>query len=96
MPANGCIKRQSEENGDEDGYFCVCNAEYCDEAPDMIRPLNPAKYVLITSSKTGLFFHMSNGVFININKTVDGKYSFCQTPESLKKNCTNRFKTVSC
>lgn len=71
---NGCVKRRSEERGDEDGYYCVCNMLYCDEAPDVIRPLNPAKYALITSSKTGLFFHMSDGVFRNITETVDGKY----------------------
>lgn len=62
---NGCIKRRSERSGEDDGYYCVCNASYCDEVPDAIRPLDPANYVLTTSSKSGLFFHISNGVFEN-------------------------------
>ncbi|KAL0125250.1 hypothetical protein PUN28_004409 [Cardiocondyla obscurior] len=67
---NGCIKRQSNESGDDDGYYCVCNAVQCDEAPEAIKPLNPEKYVLITSSKSGLFFDVSNGVF-ELKKTSE-------------------------
>ncbi|XP_036139198.1 lysosomal acid glucosylceramidase isoform X2 [Monomorium pharaonis] len=65
---NGCIKRRSKENGDNDGYYCICNATYCDEIPDAIRPLNPATYILITSSKSGLLFHVSNGVYKNVEE----------------------------
>ncbi|XP_011881411.1 PREDICTED: glucosylceramidase-like [Vollenhovia emeryi] len=69
-PTNGCVKRRSEESGDHDGYYCVCNEVYCDETPDAIKPLNPSEYVLITSSKSGLFFHVSKGTFDN-KKTGD-------------------------
>ncbi|XP_011703009.1 PREDICTED: glucosylceramidase-like isoform X2 [Wasmannia auropunctata] len=65
-PTNGCLKRRSKESGDDDGYYCVCNATYCDEIPDANRPLNPAEYVLITSSKSGVFYHVSNSVFENV------------------------------
>lgn len=69
---DGCIKRPSVADGDDDGHYCVCNATYCDQAPDAIKPLNPAEYILITSSKSGLRFHVSNGVFEN--KISDSKY----------------------
>ncbi|XP_071558000.1 lysosomal acid glucosylceramidase-like isoform X1 [Temnothorax nylanderi] len=69
-PTNSCIeRRRSKKNGDDDGYYCVCNAVYCDEAPDAIKPSNPAEYVLITSSKSGLFFNVSNGVYENVEET---------------------------
>ncbi|KAL0125251.1 hypothetical protein PUN28_004409 [Cardiocondyla obscurior] len=80
---NGCIKRQSNESGDDDGYYCVCNAVQCDEAPEAIKPLNPEKYVLITSSKSGLFFDVSNGVF-ELKKTSGKQRScFVRTPKPL-------------
>ncbi|XP_039307628.1 lysosomal acid glucosylceramidase isoform X2 [Solenopsis invicta] len=70
---NGCIRRRSKETGDNDGYYCVCNTKYCDEAPDAIRPLNSATYILITSSKSGLLFHVSNGVYKNIEEIDSSK-----------------------
>jgi len=70
-PTNGCIKRR--KGGDDDGYYCICNAMYCDKAPDAVKPLNLANYILITSTKSGLFFHVTNGVFQKIKET-NGKY----------------------
>ncbi|KYN03848.1 Glucosylceramidase [Cyphomyrmex costatus] len=42
---------------------------YCDEAPNVSRTSNQAKYFLITSSKSGSFFHVSNGVYKKSVKT---------------------------
>lgn len=79
------IRRRSEESGNDDGYYCVCNAIYCDKVPRVIKPLNLSTYTLITSSKSGLFFHVSNGVFENIEKT-NGKYwSYFFETKSLKR-----------
>ncbi|KAG5325422.1 GLCM Glucosylceramidase, partial [Acromyrmex heyeri] len=36
---------------------------YCDEAPNVSRTSNSFKYFLITSSKSGLLFHVSNGIY---------------------------------
>ncbi|XP_024890942.1 glucosylceramidase-like isoform X1 [Temnothorax curvispinosus] len=78
-PTNSCIeRRRSKENGDDDGYYCVCNAIYCDEVPDAIRPCNPAEYVLITSSKSGLFFNVSNGIYNNVEETDCAKQHFAK------------------
>lgn len=60
-----CIKRRSELRGNDDGHYCVCNETYCDQAPDAVKPLDPTKYVLITSCKNGLRFHVWNGSFEN-------------------------------
>ncbi|XP_050463921.1 lysosomal acid glucosylceramidase-like isoform X2 [Cataglyphis hispanica] len=74
-----CVKRRSTTSGD-DGHYCVCNAEQCDEAPDAIKSSNLAKYTLITSSKNGLRFRVSNGIFKNVNPNQDDYKS--QTNES--------------
>lgn len=60
-----CVKRRSTTRGD-DGHYCVCNAKQCDKTPDVIKPLNLAEYTLITSSKNGLRFRVSNGAFKKI------------------------------
>ncbi|XP_018316199.1 glucosylceramidase isoform X2 [Mycetomoellerius zeteki] len=68
---HGCkIKRRSEfgNEREDDGYYCICNMTYCDEAPDVRRTFNPSKYFLITSSKSGLFFNVSSGVYKKFKK----------------------------
>ncbi|KAL6448955.1 hypothetical protein ACFW04_000590 [Cataglyphis niger] len=67
-----CVKRRSTTSGD-DGHYCVCNAEQCDETPDAIKSSNLAKYTLITSSKNGLRFRVSNGLFKQVNSNQDYK-----------------------
>lgn len=61
-----CVKRRSTTSGD-DGHYCVCNAKQCDQTPDAIKPLNLTEYTLITSSKNGLRFRVSNGIFKKID-----------------------------
>ncbi|CAL1684507.1 unnamed protein product [Lasius platythorax] len=67
-----CVKRRSTTSGD-DGHYCVCNAKQCDKTPDVIKPLNLAEYTLITSSKNGLRFRVSNGAFKKIEPDCDLK-----------------------
>ncbi|EZA51682.1 hypothetical protein DMN91_003573 [Ooceraea biroi] len=71
VESTGCIKRQSESRGDDDGHYCVCNATYCDEAPDAVKPPDPTGYVLITSCKSGLRFHVSSGNYDEIDFYAD-------------------------
>ncbi|XP_029680713.1 putative glucosylceramidase 4 [Formica exsecta] len=61
-----CVKRRSTTSEDG-GHYCVCNAKQCDEVPDAIKPLNVAEYTLITSSKNGFRFRVSNGIFKKVN-----------------------------
>ncbi|KAL6254876.1 hypothetical protein P5V15_014218 [Pogonomyrmex californicus] len=75
-PTTGCIRRRSQLNGDDDGHYCVCNAVYCDGAPNAVKPTNnPAKYVLITSSKSGLRFRKLSGEYSNTKETVNNPLS---------------------
>ncbi|XP_018049451.1 PREDICTED: glucosylceramidase-like [Atta colombica] len=70
---NGCkIKRRSEfgDGSGDDGYYCVCDMTYCDEAPNVSKTTNYSKYFLITSSKSGFLFHVSNGIYKK-SKTID-------------------------
>ncbi|XP_025268402.1 glucosylceramidase [Camponotus floridanus] len=60
------IKRRSTTSGD-DGHYCVCNAQQCDQTPDVIKPTNLDEYTLITSNKNGLRFRESKGIFKNVN-----------------------------
>lgn len=61
--ADGCVKRNSQHSGENDGHYCVCNATYCDGMPMIAKPLQPGVYNVITSSKSGLRFHLSQGEF---------------------------------
>ncbi|XP_020285849.1 glucosylceramidase-like isoform X1 [Pseudomyrmex gracilis] len=73
---NECVRRPSQETGQDDGHYCVCNATYCDEAPDATKPFfTSARYALITSSRSGLRFYMSNGIFRKdlLRDNVDGR-----------------------
>ncbi|XP_011634445.1 glucosylceramidase-like [Pogonomyrmex barbatus] len=74
-PTTGCIRRRSQLNGDDDGHYCVCNAVYCDRAPNAVKSNNPAKYVLITSSKSGLRFRKLSGEYSNTKETVNDPLS---------------------
>lgn len=65
--ASGCVRRQSQESGDHDGHYCVCNATYCDTIPDVTKPHDHAKYTLITSSKNGLRFQVTRAAYENIS-----------------------------
>lgn len=74
------IKRRSTTSGD-DGHYCVCNAQQCDQTPDVIKPPNPDEYTLITSNKNGLRFHVSKGIFKKVNSDCNqlGKIIVNQT-----------------
>lgn len=80
VSTNGCVKRSLETTDDEDGHYCVCNATYCDTAPHVSKPRNPKRYFLITSSKSGLRFHISKKMFKNINPN-NCKYSKISHPK---------------
>ncbi|KAG7202136.1 hypothetical protein KM043_015822 [Ampulex compressa] len=61
--ANDCVRRKSVGSGDDDGHYCVCNATYCDSTPSLRKPLDPSKFNIVSSSKSGLRFQLSQGQF---------------------------------
>ncbi|XP_051159839.1 uncharacterized protein LOC127280694 [Leptopilina boulardi] len=63
MPFISGCERFSSNRGDS--LYCICDSNYCDKVPSVSKSSNNLKYTLISSSKEGLRFYVTNGTFSN-------------------------------
>ena len=62
--ASGCLKFGKDPKI-SDSYYCICDSDYCDEAPSIVKTEEDLAYTMVSSNKDGLRFQVTNGTFKN-------------------------------